>query len=293
MRPSLPRKVAAISILMGMKNFSRGSFILLVGIGLTLFWPSSLCAASSLPDSATPTAIQRMTGLDRHYDLSFLWFDRLAIGQLSFTQDPLKPKRFRALLEARTLGVAAWLTGDRVQRYESLMEIGPQGRLQPLEYQSMIHKKKGGTVTKQTKLYTFNAATRTIMMTRSKGGINGIEKPIKVLGDRFPVDFLTAGFNFISGSDGPIRAGERKEILTFTDKGEQEIVIEVLGAEQWPTTSFFKKGQGTLLKITLPREILDTGGGAVYALLDENVLPQRTIIENVLGLGDVRGELRP
>ena len=85
----------------------------------------------------------------------------------------------------------------------------------------------------------------------------------------------------------------RKEIVTFTEKGERKIGIVVLKTEEWPQTSFFRKGSGTLLKITLPTEILVTGGGAVYALLDEKLLPQRVIIENVLGMGNVRGELRP
>lgn len=236
---------------------------------------------------------ERLQGLDRHYNLSFLWFDRLASGELSFTADPASPKRFRAILEAKTLGVAAWLTGDRIQRYETLLELTPEGKFQPLHYSALMHKKKGNKVIEQIKLYTFDSATRTIMMTRNKGGKAGVERPVKILGDLFPVDFLTAGFNFISGAEGPITAGTIKEIVTFTDEGERKIIIEVLTAEQWPKNSFLKKEGGTLLKITLPPEILDTSGGAVYALLDGKLLPDQVIVENVLGMGTVRGELRP
>jgi len=257
----------------------------------TLFFVFTVAHAAPPPENTV--TLQNFLGVDRHYSLSFLWFDRIAAGELSFTRDPLHPKRYRALLEGKTLGVAAWLTGDRIQRYETLMEMTPQGRLQPLEYQSKINKKKGGVVTEQTKLYTFNATNHTITLLRSKDDKKGVKQPIKAFGDHFPVDFLTAGFNFISGVDGPIRIGQRSEIVTFTDKGEQKIIIEVLRNEEWPKTPFFKKGGGILLKITLPTEILDTGGGSVYALLDDKSLPQRVIVENVLGLGDVRGELRP
>lgn len=271
-----------------------GSFRLHIS-RLLVFWIllSSPCvfAASSSPTELTG-GLQSLVGLERYYNLSFLWFENLAAGRLSFTKDPTAPNRYRALLEAKTLGVAAWLTGDRVQHYETLMELTPQGRLVPLEYQSMINKKKGGVTVKQSKFYTFDAATRTITMRRNSAEKGGKEKPIKVHGDRFPVDFLTAGFNFILGVDGPLHSGDRKEILTLTHEGEQKIVIEVLSAESWPNTPFFNKGSGTLLKITLPPEILDTGGGAVYALLDKQLLPLRVTVENVLGLGDVRGELR-
>lgn len=290
---SLPRKIAAVNITMGKKRFYPLNLSLLLGIWFFLSWPYVLNAAESPPVSANKATLQVLTGLDRHYNLSFLWFERLALGQLSFTRDASGPNRYRAVLDAKTLGVAAWLTGDRVQHYETLMEMNPQGRLVPLEYRAMIYKKKEGVVVNHTKLYTFDAATRTIMLTRSKDGKKGVKEPIKVLGNRFPVDFLTAGFNYILGANGPLRAGERKEIVTFTDEGERKIGIEVLSAKNWPKDPFFDKQSGTLLKIVLPTEILDTGGGAIYALLDEKVLPQRVFVENVLGLGDVRGELRP
>ena len=187
--------------------------------------------------------------------------------------------------------MAAWLTGERKQHYETLMELTPQGRFVALEFRSMIHKNKGGQIVEQTKSYQFEPATRTIFVTRHKAG-QGAEAPRKIVCETCPVDFLTAGFNFISGADGPIEPGVRKEILTFTEKGERQISIEVLSPAEWPKTSFLKKGSGILLKIILPTEILDTGGGAVYALLDEKILPQQVIVERVLGLGDVRGELR-
>ncbi len=278
---------------MNKKRFHPFALLLLLGTLFLLSAPCPLAADESAPVPANKATIEVLSDLDRHYSLSFLWFDHLASGQLSFSPDPSAPNRYRALLDAKTLSVAAWLTGDRMQRYETLMEITPQGRLQTLEYKSMIHKNKGGKVVEQSKHYTFNAKIRTIMMTRSKAGKQGEEQPIKVFSERFPVDFLTAGFNFILGADGPIRAGERKEIVTFDDKGERTIVIEVLRADAWPKTTFFPTGSGTLLKIILPTDILDTSDGAVYALLDEKFLPSRVIVKNVLGLGDVRCELRP
>jgi hypothetical protein len=276
---------------MNLHRFYHRSLSFLLGTSLLIL--SSLASAGSSPVSAQKASLQSLIELDRQYNLSFLWFDSLAIGQLSFRRDSSAPNRYRAILDAKTLGVAAWLTGDRVQHYETLMEMTPQGRFVPLEYRSMIHKKKGGRVIEQTKTYKFEPATRTIFVTRHKAGQKEEEKPRKIVCEHCPVDFLTAGFNFIFGADGLLEPGVRKEILTFTDKGESNIFIEVLSASDWPKTSFLNKRSGTLLKITLPSEILDTGGGAVYALLDEKALPQRVIVENVLGLGDVRGELRP
>lgn len=278
---------------MNSNRLKRLTLSLLLGTGLFLFSLCPLAVAESSPVSLQKASLQSLIDLDRHYNLSFLWFDSLAVGQLSFRRDPSAPNRYRAILDAKTLGVAAWLTGERKQHYESLMELTPQGRFVALEYLSMVYKTKDGRVIEQTKSYKFEPATRTIFVTRHKAGQKGEEKPRKIVCESCPVDFLTAGFNFIFGADGPLEPGVRKEILTFTDKGERNIIIEVLSAADWPQTPFLKKGRGILLKIILPTEILDTGGGAVYAMLDEKVLPQRVIVEKVLGLGDVRGELRP
>lgn len=279
-------------MIMSQKIFCRLNLPLLLGMWLLLSSPCALAAAKSPSLPANKATLQVLTGLDRHYNISFLWFDRLAVGQLSFSRDPSAPNRYRAVLEAKTLGVAGWLTGDRMQHYETLMEMTPQGRLVPLEYRVKVLKKKGGVVIEYVKHYTFDSKTRTIKMTRSRDGKRGVEKPVKILGNRYPVDFLTAGFNFILGADGPLRAGERKDIFAFTDEGECKITIEVLSTEAGQETPFSGKGGGIPLKITLPTEILDSGG-PVYTLLDEKFLPQRVIVENVLGLGDVRGELRP
>lgn len=261
---------------------------------LFLFILNSPALCAVLADNSTgKTNDVSIPTFERHYDLSFLWFDNLASGELSLSPDPLSPNQYRAFLQGKTLGVAAWLTGDRVQSYETLMSVSPLGRLNPLEYRSIIDKKKGSEEISQTKLFTFNPFKRVISMTRTKKGKQDKSSLFKCNNPCFPVDFLTAGFNFIFEFDGPITPGTYHEIVTFTDDKEETIFIEVLRQKDWPKSDFFKKEKGTMLKVTLPKEILDTGGGSVYALLDTENLPKKVIIENVLGLGDVRGVLRP
>lgn len=237
-----------------------------------------------------PAALTSFVGLSRNYDLSFLWFDRLADGHLSFAPD-LLPGRYRAILEAKTRGVAASLTGDRVQRYETLMEWSPQGRLVPIEHTSNIVKNKQGKKIAQAKLYTFDKSGK-IEMFRIKDGKRSAGRILPIRSNCLPVDFLTAFFNFVIGVDGPLGEGERRELSTIGQRGEEKISVEILKLEQWPKLSIFKNRSGILLKVVLPPEVLDTGGGSVYALLSHDGRPERVIIENVLGIGDVRGMLR-
>ena len=84
-----------------------------------------------------------MAGEHQQYTLDFLVFKDLAEGRLQLTAEKM-PGRYRAELVAHTLGVASWLTGDRTQRYVSIMEADGAGRLRSLSYESSVRKRKCG-----------------------------------------------------------------------------------------------------------------------------------------------------
>ena len=110
---------------------------------LTFFspaWAQESSAAAQV--QVGPEPLESMIGEALSYDIAFLWFDRLAEAQLTLERGE-RPGTLLAVLEAKTLGVAAWLTRDRVQRYESLIESTPEGRLRTLGYESRIIKGKG------------------------------------------------------------------------------------------------------------------------------------------------------
>ena len=96
-----------------------------------------------------------MVGESLVYDISFLWFEGVAEGRLSLEAGEA-PGTYRAVLEARTLGVAAWVTGDRMQRYVSHMALGEDGRLHSLSFESHIIKGKPDERSDTTRRYTFD-----------------------------------------------------------------------------------------------------------------------------------------
>jgi hypothetical protein len=61
--------------------------------------------------------------------------------------------------------------------------------------------------------------------------------------------------------------------------------------EQRPEDSFFPR-HGLVGRAILDEEILDTQGGTVYVWFDDLGRPQRGLVENVIGIGHVRGKLR-
>jgi len=238
-----------------------------------------------------PLPLSALVGESLVYDISFLWFDRLAEARLSLAAGE-RPGTYRAVLEAKTLGVAAWLTGDRVQRYVSVMEIGQGGRLRPLSFEFRIIKGQDGTYSNTSRLYLFDHARGQIRLQRARNDVLASEELLPMFGKTPPSDILSAFYNVRAGLMGPLRAGGRHAIPTFGRSGNEEIRIELLNEEQWPDDSFFPR-HGLLGRAVVDDEIFDTRGGRVYVWFDDLGLPQRGMVENVIGIGSVRGKLRP
>jgi hypothetical protein len=86
-------------------------------------------------------------------------------------------------------------------------------------------------------------------------------------------------------------AGAKCRIPTYSSKGPSDIVVEVLGSKQRPRKPKFPK-QGLLLKVKIDKELFDTDNGIVYVWLDPQGRPAQVVVEDVIGLGDVRGTLQ-
>lgn len=253
---------------------------------------TAVSAASLRDESSAPAALvfQPFVGEVLDYDISFLWFDRLAEGHLRFSLDA-PTGRYRAELEAQTLGVAAWVTGNRKHRYETLMEIGTDGRMRTLSQESKIIKGEGKKLREKGKRYIFDYDARKVRMLRQSGTVFVEDTAFPMEAGLQPNDFLTVFYNFRSGRLGAIKPGADFSIPTFTRKGKADIAIHVLTAEERKGLDRFP-GHGILARVILDSEELDTEGGGVYVWFDDRGRPARGIVENVMGLGDVFGQLR-
>lgn len=253
-------------------------------IGLLLLVPAlDMATAADGPLLFPATSYYR-------YDISFLWFDRLATGELSLTGTEI-PGQYQATLEARTLGVAAWLTGNRVHRYVTLMEVTPDdGRLRTMRFESHVIKGKGKKLKDRSKEYVFNYENKRIDFRRAHNGQFG---PVEVLpmGDTPLNDFLTVFTNFRMGFLGSPGPGETLELDTFERGHPAKIIVTATALSPAAHQTFFLPG-GKLFQISMGEDILDTGGGKVFLWFDSLGRPARAVVENVIGIGDVKGTLR-
>lgn len=267
-----------------MNNFRLTLRIIL---GLLLFF--AVAAAHSVLPAAESAPAGKPVVEHYRYDVAFLWFDRIAEAELSL-QPGDQAQRWQAVLEANTLGVAAWLTSDRAQRYASSMQLDSDGGFTALRHDSNIIKTKDGRRRVRLKSYLFDHDEGRIVQRINR---NGRQKDDVVLAmpAAKPNDILTAFYNFRRGLYGPVSAGSRCRIPTYTSKGPSEILVDVLGAKQRPRQPEFPGG-GLLLKVQLAKEVFDTAKGNVYVWLDPQGRPAQVVVQDVLGLGDVRCTLQ-
>jgi hypothetical protein len=241
-------------------------------------------------DSLRQQSFREMAGERYEYSLDFLMFRNLAEGQLQMTSTET-PEGFRAKLVARTLGVASWLSGERTQRYVSVMEADGAGGLRPVSHESSVHKRKSGVWQERQKRYRFDYAAGKVYQERGRDGTFTPGLVLELPAEETPVDILTAFYNLRAGVYGPLTPGVTLQIPTLTSRGISEIGVEALADKSRPLRPSFPDG-GTLLRVWVDPEIFETGGAALYVWFDAAGRPARGVVENVIGLGDVHGHLR-
>ncbi len=249
----------------------------------------NLPETANLPKESSAALFDRWLGQHLRYDIDFLWFDSIAEGSLSFAAGE-RPGTYRAVLEARTLGIAAWLTSDRLQRYVSVMEKTAEGPLRALSYESLIIKGREGKRKDRSKRYLFDYDRQQVRYQQGRNGVLGEAELLPMAEGTPPNDILTAFFNFQAGFFGPLVPGGRYHIPTFSRKGTATIEVEVFLGPHLVRPDFFP-ADGLLAKIILDPEVFDTAGGALYVWFDQRRLPARGIVEKVIGLGDIYGTL--
>ena len=254
-----------------------------------------VCIACSAPvfaakDLDVPTSsIDKLVGEHLAYDISFLWFDRVAVGSLALTLGDT-PGTYLVTLEARTLGLAAFVTRERIAKYQTLMVRGDKGQLYPVWHSLHDIRGEGDSRKERSSKYSFDFKAGKVRYQKQKNG--------KVYADRWfllesnkPVyDILTALYNLRLGFFGAI-SHEPLLIPTFHHKGLQNIIVEPVDLATFKDRDFFS-GQRLVAKILVDPSVFGTRGRDIYACFDSEKRPSQGIIKNVIGLGDVRGTLR-
>jgi len=233
--------------------------------------------------------IQSLVGESLSYDISFLWFDHLAEGSLQLFPGE-ETGTFLIVLQAKTLGVAALFTRNRVEKYQTLMEIGASGLLQPLWHSSHTIKGSGKSRSEKITRYVFDYAAHQVRYQKLKNGKAYANKLYPLEENKQLFDILSALYNLRLGFYGEL-GKDHLLIPTFHRKGPQDIVVDPLQKKSRKDQKFFATDP-VQCHILVDPSVFGTKGRDILASFDALMRPHKGIIKNVIGLGDVRGKLR-
>lgn len=262
---------------------TRGPLAIFLALALLLAVPGPVRAQG--PDIAKP--FQQLVGESYLYSLDFLFFKRLAEGELRVSATD-RPNVYRAELIGRTLGIASWLAGNRTQTYTSLMELTADGSLRSIEHVGKITKQRRGKWQSWGRRYRYDYDQGKVYEEKTKTGVFQSKKVRDIPEGQQPVDLLTAFYNLRVGVYGPLVRGARFLIPTYSGRGFIDIEVNVLTFEQQARQKYFPSS-GLLVMAKIDREIFETNGGNLYCWFNDEGVPERGIVEDVIGLGDVRG----
>jgi len=243
-------------------------------------------ALLALPATASDP-VAPMVNEDLAYDVSFLWFDRLAAARIRLETGPV-PGTYVASLEARTLGLTAFLTRQRRERYETTMEL-VDGRLRPLRYEMTASKGSGEDTRHRRSIYEFDYERREIRFRKVKTGFPDLDE-LRPMPEGGVYDALSALYNLRAGLVGPLVPGAEYRLPTMIGGDHNAIDIRILDAAERESHAGFPQG-GQLSRVEVGDEVFGTEEGVIFVWFDDAGRPGRTVVEKVLELGDVTGTL--
>ncbi len=255
---------------------------------LQVSFASMVFAETVSTDLPVKRPASTLLGEHLNYNVSFLWFDKIARGEIRF-EPGQKKSTYLATLTASTRGLAAFFTGNRMETYTTLMEDGPDGMLRPLLQTSDTQEGKDGKVTHRQTSYTFDFAAKQVKYRKTINGVVEQSQELPMGAENPTYDFLTAFYNLRLGRLGQLVPGRDIKVSAFSRKGPEEIVISRLFADQQMRLEF--SGNLLLCKVLMAPETFKTKVRDLYVGFDRELRPQMAVIKNIIGLGNVRGEL--
>lgn len=238
--------------------------------------------------AAAADRLASMLNEDLLYDVSFLWFKRLAEARIRL-QPGAVAGTFVASLVARTRGLSAFVTRNRRSRYETTMEL-VDGRFRPLRHEKVGSRGSGDGAKHRRTIYEFDYERREIRFRKTKTG-NPDREEIRPMPEQPLSDVLTAFYNLRAGFMGPMVADVEYRLPTMVGDEEETLTIQVLGDTEREAHDDFPDG-GYLCRVAVGREVFGSEDGTVFVWFDDAGRPGRTVVKDVLALGDVTGTLK-
>lgn len=283
----------------------KGLFKIFSGIGLAIavivaapVRPAFGAAEEAAAIAAQPVdraeeiikAADALVGEELVYHISFWVFQDMAVGKVTFTKD--ENGEYVARLDARTIGMVDKVLQHRHDIYTSRLILSEDGSM----FVTKSFKKSSdinGKVREGVKYIDYKNRILTWMSwgggKEDKSGGSGFPEGV------YPVDPLTAFYNFRLGVYGPAEEGREYRIHTFPkDDKVPELYMRITTREEMDKRTRRRKAPAAdyLADAKVDKEFFGSGNGELEILFTGGLLPVRAVAKDVAFFGDVTGTLK-
>ncbi len=232
---------------------------------------------------------ERFKGEVLKYDIRFWILGRVGEGEAVFKS--LGQGKYQADHEARTVGIAGWVSRYRRDVYRSTMGTINEGRrLIPLRFEEDVIIGKAS----RKRVTSFDYPRRKILIENRQSGKmtrEEVDIPFGVLYD----DPMTAFYNFRAGVYGKVEPGRKIIIHTTPLQGKprnirlnvapRDVAAKKRAAESDPDD------KDIYLTVHMDKEMVGSLHGLVYAWFTRDVVPVSGVAKDVIFWGDITGQV--
>ena len=267
-----------------MKNFN---FLIFLFCSLILSIPTLTLAK----DPHQYSIGKRFCGESLIYDLNFMVIFHAAECQVMLMPNP-NGRGYLGILSAQTKGLVNWVTKQRKHIYRAYMNETDSGhRLQSWYIEKIVIKGDEKVETRYWLDYKNRRIYYQVLQQNRIVYMDCDHIPPGVVYD----DIISAFYNFRAGSYGALKPAQNYVINSIPMQNVSTFNISTLGAaeEARKRRSLGWNDRGNyLVRALISKEVFGTKAGIVYGLLDKNSLPLSGVVEDVIGFGNVEGQLR-
>ncbi len=225
------------------------------------------------------------------YKVSFGIFGQIGTAKTTLH---VEDGQYKVTIEAKSTGFAAFISGNRVEYYES-KGLLVDGFLVPDIYKKVVKKSVSAgedrrVLKRYILTYNFNHKSKTVIATKIK--IKGKQKSQAVKKLKFYTnnDILSLFFNFKKLFPSLELKKEHTLYAVGAEKNTGKIELFPLDKKEFSKLIDIKSKNLKFLKVVLKDRIFGSKKGELYLALDGSGFCQKAVLKDVIFFGDIRGE---
>ncbi|MDR1555401.1 MAG: DUF3108 domain-containing protein [Campylobacteraceae bacterium] len=186
-------------------------------------------------------------------------------------------------VKARAIGLAATLSGKRIETYKSTGKV-VNGKLVP----DILEKTRSSNKKTKQVIYTFDHEQQQVAVFEERCDKKGCSNSSEILPEYAQNDILTLYHNvaLMFSKSGA------KELNASAVASKQPVHVIIPEGKQLKTAKkAFKDAEGLYLLVILNQDIFSSDKGELYINLDDDMIVSKAVLKNTTLFGDIWGNI--